>query len=191
MNTNDMTFFDVDSNGTLSLVGCYIPKIRKDFYDIYNDTICAPKCLVETAEKHPPLQWLIADRYTEYRKNPLYPGRLKSMPENSDKGWTDWVLGADDKTFSTLIADVNKWLSEEPNWGWEEDYFVVSGDSESAAFALLQYESNELLDNLGIDIIEGDRPGSNYCYAELSRPIEEANAVAKANGWNYRFKKKD
>jgi len=190
MKTSEMTIFEVDSYGTISASDCYKPKRRADFYEIGDYDTCSPKRLIEAAEKHPPLQWLIAGCYTNYRKNPAHPARLKTMPENSDKGWIDWVVGADKQTFSALIEDVNKWLSEEPNWSWEEDYFVVSGDPERAAFELLKDEPDELLDALGVLIVEGDRPGSNYCYAELSRPIEEANTVAEGKGLDYRFQKK-
>lgn len=190
MNTNEMTIFEVDSYGTISAVDCYKPERRADFYEISDYDTRTPKCLVKAAEKHPPLQWLIAERYTNYRDNPAHIARLKSMPEDSDKGWIDWVVGADNQTFSALIEDVNKWLSEEPNCKWEEDYFVVSGDPERAAFELLKDEPDELLDALGVIIVEGDRPGSNYCYAELRRPIEEANTVTEGNGLDYRFQKK-
>lgn len=190
MNTNEVTIFEVNSYGTISAVDCYKPERRADFYELGDYDTCTPKRIVEAAEKHPPLQWLIAERYTNYRENLAHPGRLKSMPEDSDKGWIGWVVGADDQTFSALIEEVKKWLSEEPNWKWEEDYFIVSGDSEKAAFELLQDESDEVLDALGVIIVEGDRPGSNYCYAELSRPVEEANKVAEVNGLEYRFQKK-
>lgn len=44
-----------------------------------------------------------------------------------------------------------------------------------------------MLEALGIIIIEGDCPGSSYLSAELRIPIEAANQIAAARGWEVRF----
>lgn len=47
------------------------------------------------------------------------------------------------------------------------------------------------LDTLGVKVIEGECPGSTYFAAELTVPIEEANAPAAAAKIDIRFKLKE
>ena len=45
----------------------------------------------------------------------------------------------------------------------------------------------ESLEQIGVVIVEGDRPGSTYYAAELRGDIREANKAAKRAGLNVRF----
>ena len=46
----------------------------------------------------------------------------------------------------------------------------------------------DILDLLGIVVVEGEHPGSTYYAAELRQPIEAANAAAEALGLPFRFR---
>jgi len=41
---------------------------------------------------------------------------------------------------------------------------------------------------LGVDIIEGEHPGSSYYAAELRQDVDYANQVAKEMGLGFRFR---
>ncbi len=53
---------------------------------------------------------------------------------------------------------------------------------------VMHCQSRELLDALGVLIVEGEHPGSSYYAAELRNDIEEANGVAQSLGLPFRFK---
>lgn len=50
-------------------------------------------------------------------------------------------------------------------------------------------EDLAILNKLGVWIAEGDRPGNYYCKAELDKPVEQANKIARDLGFGYRFRK--
>lgn len=189
--SDETTIFDVDSNGTITYADFYETKTRGDIYDMsLKQDVATPRTLVSFAEDCPPLQWLIGKRYTKFRDDPAYPSRLKSMPKKPEDGWIDWVMGIDKKTFSSLRKDIKKWLKEEPDWSFEEDYIHYTKLNEGAVFDFFQDEEDDVLDALGVELIDGPYPGNNYRSAELHLPIEKSNAVAWINGLNYKFRKK-
>lgn len=191
MNTNEMIIFEVDSDGTVYYVDFYEIKTREDAYDLSLEYhVTTPASLVSFAERCPPLQWLIGEHYTKYRDDPVHSDRLKTMLKEPEEGWKEWVLGIDKKTFSSLRKGIKKWLSEEPNWSHEDDYIDYRKWNEGAVFDFFAGEPSDVLDALGVEIIEGPYPGSNYRGAELRRPIEEANTIAEVNGLEYRFREK-
>ena len=51
----------------------------------------------------------------------------------------------------------------------------------------MAYLTATSLGSLGVEIVEGDHPGSPYIAAELSIPIAEANKKADAAGIFIRF----
>ena len=50
-----------------------------------------------------------------------------------------------------------------------------------------EFEPNEVIELLSIELVEGEYPGSSYYAAELSIPVEEANAIAEQNNVLIRF----
>ena len=52
-------------------------------------------------------------------------------------------------------------------------------------FECLGYET---LDGLGVQIIEGDHPGSNYYAAVLRQDVDYVNQVARDLGLTFRFR---
>ena len=50
-----------------------------------------------------------------------------------------------------------------------------------------EFEPNEVIELLGIEIVEGEYPGSSYYAAELSMSIDEANKIAEQNKVAIRF----
>ena len=189
MNKDQITYFEVDRYGCILYPDFYEIKTRDDAYDLsLENDVATPASLISFAKDCPPLQWEIGSHYTEYREDPAYPDRLKIMPEEPEEGWTNWVLGIDKKTFSSLRERIKIWLSEEPDLIFEEDYIYYTKFNDGAVFDFFEGEPGEVLDALGVEIFDGPYPGNNSRGAELCRPIEEANAIAERMGLDYRFK---
>ena len=52
-------------------------------------------------------------------------------------------------------------------------------------FECLDYET---LDGLGVQIVEGDHPGSSYYAAVLRQDIDYVNNIARSLGLKFRFR---
>lgn len=86
--------------------------------------------------------------------------------EETIEQWLDQLSASEtDKLKSALQA----WAESEPDLVNEEDeYFSIPASGQNYAFEFFQdYTDQDLLDELGILIVEGDRPGSTYLAAEL------------------------
>jgi len=67
----------------------------------------------------------------------------------------------------------------------------VDDDSSAQGSALVYFRcfNHDELEELGIGIVEGDRPGSNNSYAELKGDIDEANEAAAELGLRILFRR--
>jgi len=82
---------------------------------------------------------------------------------------------------------IDDWLSEAPNPCQEWESYYKTGDAQGAAYDHFLREDPELMDALGIVVIEGDCPGSSYYAAELHTDVEAANRIAAERSWTIRF----
>ena len=80
-----------------------------------------------------------------------------------------------------------EWLSEAPDPCQEWEAYYKTGDAQGAAYDHFLREDLELMDALGIVVVEGDCPGSSYYAAELHTSVEAANRIAAERGWTIRF----
>ena len=80
-----------------------------------------------------------------------------------------------------------EWLSEAPDPCQEWEAYYKTGDAQGAAYDHFLREDLELMDALGIVVVEGDCPGSSYYAAELHTEVEAANRIAAERGWTIRF----
>jgi len=79
------------------------------------------------------------------------------------------------------------WLQKELNWR-DGDYFPSQYSSVAVAKEYFEALDYETLNALGVDIIEGEHPGSTYYAAELRQDIDHANQVARDMGLDFRFR---
>lgn len=85
-----------------------------------------------------------------------------------------------------IISAFNSWLASTPETeDWEHG--DVSVDGYRAAFEFFE-EEPEISDTLGIEIIEGRRPGDNTQVAELGISTDEVNKRAQEAGLDIVFK---
>jgi hypothetical protein len=199
----DRYLYLVTDSGVI-LDGQFTPRnSRHEFYtNLPSDWADSPKDLAYAASECQPLAWCINVIYTEAREDyaeeldRLEPTtwaekqraaslreRLEAMPEEPEDNADKWLEGLDADEFATrVVPAVERWLDEKPDMRYEDDY--VDKDSSAQGSALVYFRSfdYEELDALGIAIVEGDRPGSNNCYALLEGGIDQANKAAAKQG---------
>jgi hypothetical protein len=173
---------------------------RSEFYDyVYTFWRRSPEELAEAIDNCEPLRWEVHRIYSGMRdkvvkalflvKNTKKPDkkrvaalnrRLDQLPQEPDEGMTDWLLSLTQTEFEESVTPpLEQWFADRPDWNYEEDYLPEGSTAQGAALEFFRNEDPETLDSLGIEIIEGDRPGSTYYAAELRTPIDEANKKAE------------
>jgi hypothetical protein len=122
------------------------------------------------------------------RKVAALKARLEALPEEPWEGAADWLLGLASKEFEARVVPViEKWFGEAPDWSSEFDYLPESATAQGAALEFFRGMADEDLEILGIDVVEGDHPGSTYYAAELRYDIDAANRAAEVAGILVRF----
>ena len=195
-----ITLFDVDESRTISFADFVDPMTRSDAYDVCIGDLIDDSGLIDFCDRSTlgrELQYAYegyrndlldqldeADTASE-RKNIKH--LLSRMPDDPDEGWVLW-LEADPASARSLYDPViEHYLGETPDWGNEYEWLPDTANAQGAAYRFFLSKDMALLDTLGIVIVEGDCPGSSYFAAELTIPVDEANAAAKAADIPYRF----
>jgi len=182
----DWTYeFEVQDYGAIWVADYSEPSTRAEAYCTYIEDLKTVDSLSQFAERTPlvtRLRW----RYEDYRAA-LAEGH-RQLPDDPDYGWQYWLDQEPDLALPIFLEEAEKWLDEEPDSA-DWDYLPVTVGAQGVAYQYFACdEDEEVLDKLGIVIIDGDCPGSSYFAAELRIPIEEANRIAVREGLPYRFK---
>jgi hypothetical protein len=109
--------------------------------------------------------------------------KLSVQLESEDDRWKAWV---ELEGQSELEEVVEEWLQSPLDWS-QSEWFPVDWGGQGRAFGYFSSLDRELLYELGVAIVEGDRPGSTYFAAELRQPVLEANKAAARLGLPFRF----
>lgn len=205
-----ITVFDVAEGGTLRMADYAEAQTRTDFYkDVADRWEGSPKELANAADECQPLAWAVNSTYAEFRDEiveeigraetdessnvervAVLKARLATLPEEPEEGYTDWLMGLNRSEFETnVVPRIQEWFSEPPDWRFEDDYLLETGTAQGAALDFFRGMSEGEVDLLGVNIVEGDRPGSSYYAAELRTHIDQANRAAVEAGISVRFKK--
>ena len=94
-----------------------------------------------------------------------------------------------DDPWSLANRTEDKWLNGDIDWG-QSEWFPLRAGSQGRAFGFFQDQPSELLNALGIVVIEGEHPGSSYYAAELRESIQHANESVERLGLPFRFKQR-
>ena len=207
----NITEFEADGSGTLTVADFWEPKTRSDFYESVSDSWSeSPADLADAMEECEPLAWAVHSIYTELRdeiqadldgigrrsgalkKRALgLKARITAMPEEPEEGAVDWLLALSSSEFeSRVVPEIEKWFDSPPNWNWEDDHLPRNGTAQGAALEFFQDMDGSTLDILGVEIVEGEHPGSSYYAAELTGDLDRANKAAADAGVPVRFKKR-
>lgn len=203
-----ITVFEVSDGGALGMANHAEAETRAEFYDyVAGFWSRSPKDLAEAMGECQPLAWAVQSIYSDFRneleadlqdaqgagsghKRKLadLKARLQALPEEPEEGAVDWLLGLTNEDFEDRVVPViETWFGEPPNWNFEDDSLPESGTAQGAALEFFRDMASDELETLGVDIVEGEHPGSTYYAAELRGDIDEANRAAEAAGIAVRF----
>ena len=195
-------YFNVDESGTITDTGSSEPDLNSDVYDDINvERIKTIEDLIDEVDQYTELQTYFQNLCSneleeaaddlnndgvspERRKN---AERLKKLLEQSTDDWNAWVkiLGQDE--LQRLKDEIQNWLNEPVDWdameSWPSDW-----SSQGRALSFFESMDADIVNALGVVIVEGDHPGSSYFAAELHASFEDANAAAKKLKLPFRFR---
>jgi hypothetical protein len=148
-------------------------------YSDFRDEIVADIGAAETDAKH------------NKQRIDVLKARLKKLPEEPEEGASDWLLGLTTSEFEANVVPQNSGMVLRAA-GLELRGRLPAADGHSAGARLWNsfrsMDSNSV-DLLGVDIVEGEHPGSTYYAADLRGDIDVANRAAEAAGLRVRFVK--
>lgn len=186
------TLFTVDEEGTLSLANYVWPKTRKGAYGLPDGA----DVTAEQINNCCPLAWHMADYYrrefletvsaAKFRRR--FPGEsIRDHIDFPEYYFGDWFSALQGEQREKAIADIDAFLDDEPDWCHEIQFLGTDFGAQGAAYAHLRGYAWSEQEKMGVEIVEGDHPGSTYYAAELTVPIEEANARARELGTGMLF----
>ena len=175
-------WLDVQSSGAIWLGGGEEPKTRFECYDLSAKEVRTAKELWEAAERNQPVMDQIEWQWNDYAEEASDRAVQYECAE-------DWCLSRRGRHFSDLRKHMLQWLADEPDWLSEGDYIFQYATGQEAALRMFRDEIDaNVVELLGVVIVEGEFPGSSYYAAELRMGIEEANAIANTHGIPLRFR---
>ena len=200
-------FFEVNDYGTLVDADIAEPQVWADVFDSTFSDSTNIKDLIREIERCPPLSSYINQALDDEIENleadldddaPSQSKEqkallkkieaLKEFRDEYDEPWLDWIELEGEKGIAKFNDLIDEWLGEPVDW-MQSEFFPARSGPQGAALGFFQDQPYELLDALGVVVIEGEHPGSSYYAAELRNEIDEANQAAEKLGLPFRFKK--
>jgi hypothetical protein len=181
--------FEVTGSGTISDASVVEPVINADLFELDDyDTV---EGLILTIECCQPLQFAIQELAWEKKVELNEDGSASALLtalQDDDFGWKEWIRleGEDGLNWFRSYID-ETWLYQKVNWGYV-DYFPKHYSGVAVAKQYFEGLDNKTLDALGVEIIEGEHPGSSYYAAELRQDVNYANQVAREMDLGFRFR---
>lgn len=203
-----ITEFEVSDGGTLRMADFAEAETRAEFYEyVASFWSRSPKDLAEAMGECQPLAWAVHSIYSDFRDEleadfqdvhdagsghperlAALKARLQALSEEPEEGASAWLLSLTSKEFEDrVVPGIGKWFGEPPDWRFEDDYLPESGTAQGAALEFFRDMAADDLETLGVEVIEGEHPGSTHYAAELRGDIDEANRAAEAAGIPVRF----
>ncbi len=180
---NMWDLFEVSEFRTLSYANFEEPTTRYDAYGFTSTSDVDASMLESHYDLYEPIQAL-------YREHLLAQAPTldeAALDEQVEEEWLEWCEQTRRKESGAIDSIIDDWLSEAPDPCQEWESYYKTGDAQGAAYDRFLREDSELMEALGIVVIEGDCPGSSYFAAELHTSVEEANRIAAEHGWTIRF----
>lgn len=203
-------FFEVNEHGTLIEEGVKEPEIWADIFDYlagadFNDpetTIqelkrCYPLSVYLDAQLDKKIESLEEDLDSDppASKKALSAlqekiDALKSFREEYEEPWQEWIELEGKEGLAKFKELVDDWLTDPIDW-MQSEWIPVRSGAQGAAFGFFEDQPYELLQELGVVIVDGEHPGSSYVAAELRANIDDANVAAERLGLPFRFKREN
>lgn len=206
MKSSDPIIFDVDSDGVITVPGIPEPKVRADVFervdpqDVHtaHDLIRLVKCCEPLAERFRQLSRAYLAKQTQpsafletlLTQRSLRTGTqqliVRALRRNPEEGWRHWIEYSGETALERFLQHVRDWLEEDIVWG-EVEYFDPAWNGQAAAFAYFDEVPVRILRAVGVKLVDGDVPGSNYQAAILCKGLEQANEAAQRLDQGLRF----
>lgn len=179
----NITEFEVDSSGTLTVADFWEPNTRADFYESVSDSWSeSPAHLADAMERCEPLAWAVHSIYTAYRdqvqsdldavgqssgmlkkRAAALKKRIRGMPEEPYEGAQDWILALITREFEAIVVpQIEEWFDSPPDWIGEDDYLPRNLTAQGASLEFFENMDGDALNALGVTLVEGEHPGSTY-----------------------------
>ena len=149
---------------------------RYEAYEFNFDKINTKESLIEELETQDIM----------YLEDVVYDFRNEQNEDDETKDLTDseFIQSLSEEKFQELLLDVDSHLNDEISEEEElpYNYSRTSLDGYDVAYRMFDDvvgDAKELKDLLGIEIVYGESIASTYYAAELRKPLEEANEIAK------------
>jgi len=156
----------------------YCPEIRLEKHGLTEKDISDPQSLSFAVSKCEALRRRVRKFYLENQSTARVPD-LKDDKKKQRINIAEWVAKIDEGAFSDLKEYVE-------NWGYTS---TEPADHDGVAEALRYFNSMDrnILCALGVAIVEGQFPGSDYYAAELNSTVANANEAAERSKLPIRF----
>ncbi len=200
-------FFEVNDHGTLVDADIPEPKVWADVFDITTTETNSIMNLIREIQACPPLSSYmdraldneIESLEADFDDEDPEPSKkqkalqkkiaaLKGFRDEYEEPWIDWIELEGKSGIAKFNELIDDWLSEPIDW-MQSEWFPVRSGPQGMALGFFQDQPCDLLDTLGVVIVEGEHPGSTYYAAELRQDVDEANHKAEALGLPFRFRK--
>jgi hypothetical protein len=175
----DPWYFEVNDYRTLVESGVCEPERREDVYELVDSRPLTPDDLIREVESCPPLM-------REFQTQAADAG--EAYADDLDEGWVRWIRDEGEAGMPMFHEIIDQWLASPVDWD-EYEWFPSDWSGQGKAFKFFSGMDAELLDELGVVIVEGDHPGSDYLAAELRAEIADANRAAERLGLPFRFRR--
>lgn len=198
--SEDPVVFLVDRAGSLTRQGDLEPKIRSDVYDIATRYIEGIEALIDEVDAHDELRGHFQslaeeERFALTESDDHAPAPMSKKTAtilaalaDPDDGWQEWLRLEGEPRLPFFVAQIDAWLAAPVNW-LQCDFWPPGWSSQERCMEFFQQLDADIVEALGVVIVEGDRPGSTYYAAELVRDVAEANRAAAALDLPFRFTK--
>lgn len=167
--------FEVDSHGTLFEADFVEPKTRLDAFDLRSDFFASADSVLVEMEHCEPLSWKVVW---------MYDDNHREQPADREETAREWLVQMTPEEFAVAIRmPLERWAHEAPDWCQEDEHIPT------AQGAAMRYFENEpeMCDLLGVEIVEGEHPGSSFYAAVLEGDVDSANEAARKAGLAIRF----
>lgn len=203
MNGLELTYFGVTPEGVIRVPDIPEPETRSDVFEqVDTSDIHSARDLIELVESCQPLEGRFQDLSAAYLKeNSQLPSTvdqrlaprsgaqqliLRILRSNPDGGWRQWIELSGDAALEEFLQYVRDWLDEDIDWN-ESDHFDGYWNGQQVAFAYFDDLPRSILKAVGVKVIDGDVPGSDFRAAKLQKSVEEANQMAELLEQEFRF----
>lgn len=204
---DDCIVFEVEADGTLLRAGFSDTVTHADLYGYLTEGWSAsPTALATAMHDCEQLAWAVEQLYDTARNQLIrrieaatatgelgarglnaLKTSLSKLPEDPSEGAPIWAASLDAAQFEQLVVPaLTEWFAEAADWTDDEDLPDL-GTAEGAALQYFRSMDFDAIARLGIDLVEGEHPGSNYYAAVLRTDIDTANEAARSAGIPVRF----